>query len=174
MKIRCVMGSMLIGSAFLAPWLSAGNFDLEIHCVPRRVDQNVKSAADGHAAVTKEHWAYEVTIENKTFQTLGNLEVKYAIFFSQERLGAKASGTPERHTGEFTLPALASHEKKTLTTDSVELDKSHLVGNWIYRSGAKPNATGTLGGLWVRVYQNGQLFAEYANPTNLTTQQKWE
>ncbi len=154
--------------------VSAGNFDLEIHCVPKRLDQNVKKASDGGAAVTKEHWGYDVTMENKTFKDLTNLEVKYAIFFSQERLGVKAAATAKRQTGMFTIPVLNPHEKKVFTTDSVELDKANLVGNWIYTSGAKPGATGMLSGLWVRVYQNGQLFAEYANPSTLMTQQKWE
>ena len=39
--------------------------------------------------------------------------------------------------------------------------------NWIYSSGAKPNAQDTLVGLAVRVYQGGQRFAEFANPSTL-------
>jgi hypothetical protein len=174
MKISYGIMSLLAALTIGSSSTHAGNFDLEIHCVPKRIDQNVKQASDGGAAITKEHWAYDVSIENKTFQNLNNLQVKYVIFFSQERLGVKAAATAERQPGSFTIPAIGSHQKRTFTTDSVELDKSHLVGNWIYPSGAKPNATGTLNGLWVRVYQNGQLFAEYANPANLTTQQKWE
>jgi hypothetical protein len=49
----------------------------------------------------------------------------------------------------------------------VELSKSNLIGNWIYSSGAKPNAQDTLVGLAVRVYQDGQQFAEFANPSAL-------
>jgi len=47
------------------------------------------------------------------------------------------------------------------------MSKSNLVGYWHYESGAKPNAQGTLVGLAVRVYQGGQLFAEFANPSTL-------
>ena len=67
----------------------AGNFDLEIHCVQHRVDQTVKQASDGGANETKEHWVYEVTIENKTFKELANLDVIYVIFLSQEQFGGK-------------------------------------------------------------------------------------
>ena len=166
--LRLVPAVLLFG-----PSLNAANSDFEIHCIPKRLDQNVKSASDGGAAVTKERWGYDVAIENKTFKTLSDLEVKYVIFFSQEQLGVKAAPTLRRQTGTFTIPTFQSHQKKMFTTDSVELKKAHLVGAWHYRSGAKPNATDTLAGLWVRVYQNGQLLAEYANPSTLM-RERWE
>src|SRR5438552_9517060 len=140
----------------------AGNFDVEIHCVPKRVDQTVKKASDGGANETKEHWIYDVTIENKTFKELSNLDLRYVVFFSQERLGLKADPTKRQQSGSFSIDSLKSHEKKSFSTNPVEL-KSNLVGHWHYESGAKPNAQGTLVGLAVRVYQGGQQFAEFAN-----------
>ena len=151
----------------------AGNFDVEIHCTPKKVDEQVRKASDGGANATKEHWTYEVTIENKTFKDLANLNIKYAVFFKTEQLGVKADPTPRHQAGIFNIPALKPHEKKSFTTDSVELNKSNLVGNWIYTSGAKPNAQYTISGLALRVYQNGQEFAEYANPSTLS-KEKWE
>jgi len=62
---------------------------------------------------------------------------------------------------------LEPREKKSFSTDPVKLSKSNLVGHWHYESGAKPNAQGTLVGLAIRVYQGGQLFAEFANPSTL-------
>ena len=159
---------------FVCPHLLlAGNFDVEIHCTPKKVDEQVRKASDGGANTTKEHWTYEVTVENKTFKDLANLDVKYAIFFKTEQLGVKADATPKQQLGSYNIPALKPHEKKSFTTDRVELDKSNLVGNWIYSSGAKPNAQDTLVGVAVRVYQNGQLFAEYANPSTLS-KEKWQ
>src|SRR4029077_8020855 len=125
--------ALLVASHFLL----AGNFDLEIHCVPKKTDENVKKASDGGANAVKEHWVYEVTAENKTFRELGNLEVKYAIFYKQEQLGVNAAPTPRTKTGSFSIASIRSHEKASFSTDSVELNKSHLVGNWIYTSGAK-------------------------------------
>jgi hypothetical protein len=151
----------------------AGNFDVEIHCTPKKVDSVVNKGSDGGANRTQEHWNYDVTVENKTFKDLGALDVKYAIFYKQEQLGVKAAATPKTQQGSFTIPGLKPHEKKSFATDSVELNKSNLVGNWIYTSGAKPNAIDTLVGLAVRVYQNGQQFAEYANPSTLL-KEKWD
>jgi hypothetical protein len=151
----------------------AGNFDVDIHCVPKKLDENTKKASDGGANTTTQHWDYEVTVENKTFKELANLEVKYVIFYKQEQLGVKANPTPRQQNGSFSIADLKPHEKKSVTTSAVELNQSNLVSNWIYHSGAKPNAQDTLVGLGVRVYQNGQLFAEYANPSILT-KEKWE
>jgi hypothetical protein len=145
----------------------AGNFDFEIHCFPNRIDQSVKKVSDGGANETKEHWIYDVTIENKTFKELTNLDLKYVIFFTQERLGVKADATKRQQSGNFSIDSLKSHEKKSFSANPVELNKSNLVGHWHYESGAKPNAQDTLVGLAVRVYQGGQQFAEFANPSTL-------
>lgn len=153
--------------------LSAGNLDVEIHCAPRKIDQQVSRASDGGAATTKEHWNYEITVENRMFKPLSSLELKYVIFYTQEQLGVKAAPAQKQKSGSFTIGEMKPHEKKSLTTDSVELSKANLVGNWIYSSGAKPNAQDKLVGLAVRIYQNGQQFAEYANPSTLS-KEKWE
>src|SRR6266536_3542788 len=133
----------------------AANFDVEIHCVARRVDQSVKKASDGGANETKEHWVYDVTVENKTFKELANLDLKYIIFFKQEQLGVKAAATPRQQSGSLSIDALKPHEKKSFRTNPVELNKANLVGKWIYSSEAKANAQDTLVGLAVRVYQGG-------------------
>ncbi len=145
----------------------AGNFGLEIHCFPKRIDQSVKRASDGGASETKEHWVYDLTIENKTFKELTNLDLKYVVFFTQERLGVKADSTKRQQSGSFSIDSLKSHETKSLSTNPVELNKSNLVGHWHYQSGAKPKAQDTLVGLVVRVYQGAQQFAEFANPSIL-------
>ncbi|MFL6515615.1 MAG: hypothetical protein ACJ8M1_11395 [Chthoniobacterales bacterium] len=159
--------------AFAARLTMASNSDLDIHCTPKKADESVKKASDGGANTTKEHWHYEVTVENRTFKEIDNLEVKYAIFYKQEKLGVKAAPTAQHQNGSFTIAALKPHEKKSFTTDAIELAKSNLVGNWIYSSGAKPNAQDTLVGLALRVSQNGQQFADYANPSTLG-KEKWD
>lgn len=188
-NFRGIVSGLVV--SFVAAHLSmAGNFDVEIHCVAKKVSEETKKPS-GEAKMgtdvygqpqlnvggginrTKENWVYDVTVENKTFKELAGLEVKYTIFFKQEKLGVKADPTPQHRNGNFTIASLKSHEKTSFTTDPVELKKSNLAGNYIYASGAKPNAQDTLVGLAVRVYQNGQQFAEYANPSTLT-KEKWE
>src|SRR5947207_8216780 len=84
----------------------AGNFDVEIHCFPKRVDQTVKKASDGGANETKERCIYDVTIENKTFKELSNLDLKYVVFFTQERIGVKADPTKLLKSGNLSIDCL--------------------------------------------------------------------
>jgi len=80
----------------------------------------------------------------------------------------KVDPTKRQQSGSFSIDSLKSHEKKSFSTNAVELNKSNLVGHWHYKSGAEPNAQDTIVGLAVRVYyQGGQQFAEFANPSTL-------
>jgi hypothetical protein len=83
---------------------------------------------------------------------------------------ACAAATSERLV---LIDALMPHQKKTFTTNSVELNKSHLTGHWYYSGGERIKAEDTLTGIWVRVYQSGQVIGEYANPSFLSTEQ-WQ
>lgn len=148
--------------------------DVEIHCVPKRMDASAnQNSAAGSIMRTKERWAYDVTIENKTFKDLSGLEMKYVIFFKQEKLGSRDAAASRRQNGSLTIGSLKAHEKKAFTTDSVELANTHLAPNYYYSDGGRQKAQDTLGGLWVRVYQNGQQLSDYANPSSLA-REKWE
>jgi len=113
----------------------AGNFDVEIHCSPKRIDQSVKKASDGGANETKERWVYDVTIENKTFKELTILDLKYVIFFTQERLGMKADPIKRQQNGSFNIDSLKSHEKKLFSTNPIQLNKSNQVRRETERAG---------------------------------------
>lgn len=172
-QIMRTLYQSIISLFVLSTYAVAGDSDFEIHCVAKQVDQTTHKASDGVANHTQEHCAYDISIENKTFKDLTGLEVRYVIFLTREKLGTKAAVKPEQQKGSFTIDVLKSHDKRTFTTDAAELKKSNLVGNWIYTSGAKPNAQDALTGLALRVYQNGQVIAEFANPPNLS-QKNWE
>jgi hypothetical protein len=148
--------------------------DVEIHCSPKRVDTSLPKNVGEDRTVSKEHWNYDVTVENKTFKSLTGIEVKYVIFYKTEELGSKAEPKTERVTGSNAIAELRPHEKKSFNTNSAELNKSHLTGHWYYSGGERIKAEDTLSGAWFRVYQNGQQIGEYANPSTLITQQKWE
>src|SRR5579864_7248411 len=106
--------------------------DVEIHCSPKRVDASMPKNVGDDRTVSKEHWNYEFTVENKTFKSLAGLEVKYVIFYKTEELGSKAEPKTERVTGSTSIPELRPHEKKSFNTNSAELNKSHLTGHWYY------------------------------------------
>ena len=165
-SLRLFLG--LLFSAAAASNLRAADSDLEIHSTPLKIDSTDTKSTEGGANRTKEHWVYQLTIENKGFHDLTGLQVKYVILYTREKLGEKASGKTERKTGSFSIPVLKSREKLTFKTDTVELNKAVLVGGWHYSSGAKPSAQDALAGVVLRVEQSGQVFAQFANPSNLS------
>jgi hypothetical protein len=56
----------------------------------------VKKASDGGASETKEHWVYDVTIENKTFKELTNLDLKYGSEIRGQRSEVRESDLEKR------------------------------------------------------------------------------
>ena len=157
------MASLLI----VAP-LNAGFSDLEIHVQPKQIKQSgVQAQAGGSRFHSQEQWAYDVTVENKSFKPLEGLELRYVVFSKHEKFGSTDPAETKRANGSLTIGSLKPHEKKSFTTNSVEIDKTQLDGDYYFPSGGKQKAQDSLVGCWVRVYQNGQQIAEYANPSTL-------
>ena len=154
--------------------LNGGLSDIEIHVQPKQTDQTgMKAAKGGTAFMSKEHWAYDVALENKTFKPLDNLEVRYVIFVQREQFGSKAAPSLQKEHGSVTVETLKPHEKKAVTTQAVEINKTGLDGGYYFQSGGREKAQDSLVGCWVRVYQGGQQVSEYANPSTLL-REKWE
>jgi hypothetical protein len=97
---------LLLVAVWAANVAIAGNLDVEIYCVPERIDQTVKKASDGGANETKEHWIYDVTVESQTFKELANLDLRYVIFLKQEQLGVRGAPTPHQQSGSFSIACL--------------------------------------------------------------------
>ena len=148
--------------------LRAADSDFEIHSTPLKIDSATTKSSEGGINRTKEHWVYQLTIENKNFHDLSGLQVKYVILYTHEKLGQRDSARPERKTGSFSVATLKSREKLTSKTNVVELNKASLVGNYIYPDGAKPNAQDALVGVVLHVEQNGQVLAQFAYPSSLS------
>ncbi len=179
MKTQC--GSVLCAALLLFGQIAwAGLSDLNITCEKKKMEGQRQAAAQAHSIGTtkSEQWGYAVTVENQGFKNLSNLEVKYKIFYKHEQLGVKGPPKKETKTGDYTIPEIDSLAKTSFDTVSVTLSKSSLIGPMggysYFDNGAKPTATDTLSGIWVRVYQNGTLFTEYAYPSDLTSQETWQ
>jgi hypothetical protein len=92
---------------FIGTDLRADISQVEIHCVPKKVDTNGNQPSRaGHVTRTKEHWSYDVTVENKTFKDLSGLEMKYVIFFNKEKLAARDAAASRRQNGSLSIGSL--------------------------------------------------------------------
>jgi hypothetical protein len=170
---------LCVAMFLLVHFARAGDSDLNITCVKKRFEATGSAASrPGSEEESKtEQWGYKVSIENQAFKNLSNLEVKYAIFYKREQLGIKGPPRKQTQTGTYTIASIDSLASTSFDTTSVKLTKSTLVGPVggysYFANGAKPTANDSLAGLWVRVYQNGALFAEYAYPAGLTSTETW-
>ncbi len=174
MKVFLTSLVMALAGLIAGELVAAGFGDLEIHIQPKQVNQTgVQAQAGATRFHTQEHWLYEVTVENKSFKPLDGLELRYVVFSKHEKFGSKDPAEMKRATGSLSIGSLKPHEKRSFSTNPVEISKTQLDGDYYFPSGGKEKAQDSLVGCWVRVFQNGQQAAEYANPSTLL-HERWE
>ena len=160
--------------AWLPPLLAHADSEaLNFSCVAKRVDQKSTTNEKGEIAIDTEDWVYIVTLQNTTFTDMANVEVKYIIFYKQEELGSTAGPRLGKQSGSAKIDSIKGNDQAEFSTAPVKLEKSSLQGGRYFPNGARPQAEASLTGLWIRVYQNGNLIAEMAKPTNLPSKEKW-
>jgi hypothetical protein len=152
----------------------AADSDVNITCDKKKMEHGgggVKEQMD----MTKksEQWGYSVSIENEGFKDLTGLQVKYIIFYKHEELGTKGPAQKKTQAGSYSVDKIESMGKTSFDTTAVTLTKAALVGAY-FANGAKGAVADTLEGLWVRIYKDGNLFAEYAYPAGLSSSETWQ
>jgi len=131
----------------------------------------------GDEIISREQWAYNVTVENKSFRDLENLEIKYILFMKPDIAGQKMlSGHIDlkRKAGSTAIKLFKNYDKFSFTTESMELNGTQLTSGYYWGNGANPNAKDALKGLWLRVFADGKQVAEYANPPSITSKERWD
>lgn len=158
----------------------AADSDVNITVEKKRFEHTAGSGLQPKSDEAKktDAWGYTVSVENQSFKALQNLDVKYVIFYKHEELGVKGPAHKETKSGDYTLTSVDSLGKTSFDTDSVKLTRASLVGSSLggytyFANGAKPTAEDSLVGIWIRVYKDGNLFAEYAYPAGLSSTEKW-
>ncbi len=119
-----------------------------------------------------EKWAYNVEIDNHSFKDISGVEIKYVVFYKVVQAGSKVE-KDKRLSGSATAAVLKNNAQFTFQTDPIELIKTQLIGGFYWGNGAKTRSRDALTGIWVRIFQNGTMIGEYADPSNLTSQD-WE
>lgn len=130
-----------------------------------------------HTTETKEEWAYKVTIENKSFKDVANVEIKYITFMKPDPEGTKVLTGQiklKRKQGETNAPLIKNFDKFSFTTDSVVLIGTQLDAGWVWMSGANPRSKDALKGLWLRMFVDGRQVAEFIDPPGLKEKETWE
>ena len=175
--LLCVFVTSLGYTACAQTPAIVNNPDLTISPVLKKFEEKKNNVTTKNGAMItekEEQWGYVTTIENKSFKPIGELQIKYIVFYKQDQIGVKSAVTLKRQTGSGIIPALPSSGKEIYTTDHLKLKKEVLNGNYYFASGAKNRAEDCASGIWIRLYQNGTIVAETVSPLSLTNKEKWE
>ena len=117
-------------------------------------------------------WSYLVTMENKSFKDVSDIEIKYVVFSKQMGytgtvtvpIGSHGNSSGlQRHEGTASIKLLKNNDKVTFSTDGVMLKSIDYNDGW--ESGTL--AKGALRGLWLRVYVGGNMVYEFMDPPDL-------
>jgi hypothetical protein len=114
-------------------------------------------------------WSYVVTMENKSFKDVSDIEIKYVMFsksVATTRVTQNGREEFQRHEGSTTIKTLKNNDQVTFSTDGVMLKSVQLADGWTYVGGST-GAKGALRGLWLRVYVGGQMVSEFMDPPDL-------
>jgi hypothetical protein len=147
--------------------------DVQISATPKKIDQQ-KSRKGEYATVTSKEMAYIVTVENRSFKSFAELNVKYMIFYADSQPGKSEKPIEAHHKGSETLSNLSTSRKTQFETAPFKLEKEELDGGWYYTSGGNGRAKDRVTGVWIRAYANGHLVGEYANPTTVSKNREWQ
>jgi len=148
-------------------------YDVRISATPRKLDEQ-KDRQGGNVTVTTKEIAYTINVENRTFKTLEELQIKYMIFYFDSKPGTSEKPIEAYHKGSETLTNLSSNRTATFETVPFKLTKEELDAGWYYTSGGSGRSRDRVTGVWIRAYANGNLLGEYSNPTTVSKKREWK
>ncbi len=155
--------------------------------IKREKESEVNNGQDNTAAVKTEKVSYALTLKNVSFHDLPDLKlnssssnlpdwtVEYIFFVERQKLGEKKTSVPDvqRIFGLAKLDTLKSQASTSVTTKTILLKTSNLVGAYHYENGGRIKAEDSIAGFWVRVMQDGTVLGEYRMPSSVA-QRGWE
>ena len=148
-------------------------YDVQISATTRKLDQQKDRQGDKVTVTTREI-AYRVTVENRTFKTIPELQMKYMIFYVDPKPGSREKPIEAYHKGSETLMGLESNRTATFETNPFKLTKEELDAGWYWAGSEKSRLKDKVTGVWIRAYSNGNLVGEYSNPTTVPKKKEWK
>ena len=158
-----------IASLALAALALAAPLNFTVTSLKKRFD--VERSQSAGSKQSNEKWGYTITIENKTFKDLENLEVEYRQYKYDEviRGEAKLKAVP----GKITIPALGNAKKFTFDTEPVSIEKKELKPGWTYKGGGEKKQADSVVGYWLKIMQGGEVVYETQYPPDAKNKMTW-
>ncbi len=136
-----------------------------------------KKKTEGHRStsvsetVSKEKWCYAVTIENHSFKDIADIQVKYIVYLKQQPQGGRVA-VEKHNAGATTIATLQNNGSFAFTTNPIDLTRTELENGYYWANGADSRSWANLNGIWIRLYKDGKMIGEYADPSRLS-RGKW-
>jgi hypothetical protein len=147
--------------------------DVQITATSKKLDEQ-KNRTSGNLTVTTKEIAYKVTVENRSFKTLPDFQLRYMIFYIDAKPGSSDKPIEVFHTGSGNLGDLTSNRATIFETTPLKLIKEELDAGWYYVGSGKSRLKDRVTGVWIRAYSNGHLVGEYSNPTSISKTRTWK
>ena len=147
--------------------------DVTITAARQRVNQET-SRPGGNLTVTTKEIIYNVTVQNKTFKPITDLQVKYMIFYKDPHAGSTGKAVNLSSTGMESIPLVEANRAATFATKSLKLQSESLDAGYFYVNGGASNASDKVVGVWFRAYANGKMIGEYVNLSNIAKSEEWK
>lgn len=161
--------------AYVADWLEKRAYafgGVEVSARRVRLDSDRKQT---RSSVRKsEKWCFKFIVENKSRATLHRLSAEYRVFHVDDKVSLEKAELPLKVVrGMVTIGTLAPGSKRDLQTKPLELDITQLKPGYHYSGTNKRRVEDSLEGIWIRILQDGETIAEFANPSRLPEKQPW-
>ncbi len=160
-------------AAFAFDVMAQGLGPIHITTNRKRVDKEKKET--GSHTISREEWVQVVELDNRSPRSMDNVTVKYRVYKLDDSHGAKRSEMSLIfEEGEHKIEVLERLKKEVFETTPVKIEVNSLKPGWYYTDGAKGTVKDRLHGVWLKIYEDGELIQEYINPTTLRTSHPWE
>lgn len=118
---------------------------------------------------------YRITLKNTSDIELTELKVDYRFFVFQNTVGAnrRSEGRDIRISGSEIIEAFSPRAELTLETRKADMRDTELKPGYYWADGGRAKSSDSLKGIWIRVYHNDKLVAEFANPTAIPEREDW-
>lgn len=170
MKLRISLFVVVIAIyGHLFPTLSTAqtvSAQLNMEVTVQRVTMDREQSRRGAVQERTDQVGYRISINNRSFRDLEDLDVEYTLFVRQDHHGARRSDMRlVGQDGTTTIEALRNLDTFTFETDPVELSSSQLDAGWVYTDGSKRRTEDAVAGLTLRILHDGELLYEMAWPS---------
>lgn len=146
--------------------------DVQISASRMKLDE--QTSKGGAVSTTVKQVAYKISVTNKTFKDMADVEIKYMIFYEELQHGSKDKPEIKSAKGKKAVALLESHKSVDIESEPFELTSTSLSAGYYYTSGASNRSKDAVIGVWVRVFAGGKQVGEYVNPSTLSRKNNWK